>query len=440
MNARDIYPYYLSYSSICIDTRKIEPGSIFFCLKGTQTNGNQFAKEALAKGASYVVMDDPDFLVQDMPRHKVFLVEDSLETLQELAKIHRSKLKIPIIGITGSNGKTTTKEIIRAVLETNFEVFATEGNMNNHIGVPLSLLSIHPQHEIAVIEMGANHQLEIAFLCSMAQPNYGLITNIGKAHLEGFGGVEGIVKGKKELFDFLQNHQGLAFVYTGDHRLLEISQGLKKKYYYGNNGYESIVGRITSEFPFLTITWKENAPGMKEVCAQSHLTGAYNLPNLLAGIALGTYFGLTSEQISQGIESYHPNNNRSQIKKTGNNELILDYYNANPDSMKGALENFTHYPSPLKLAILGDMFELGVESSAEHAHILCLLDQIPMEAKLVIGPEFYTLKKQYPNIEFAKDIDEARDILSKKNWKDFTVLLKGSRGMKLENLLPFFDS
>jgi len=437
MDAQDIYPYYLSYSSICIDTRKIEPGDIFFCLQGNQVNGNAYAGEALEKGASYVVMDQAPENPDTFPMHKVFRVDDSLKTLQELSRIHRQKLKIPVIGITGSNGKTTTKELVKSILSQKYEVFATEGNLNNHIGVPLSLLSIHPHYEMAVIEMGANHQKEIEFLCSLCLPDFGLITNIGKAHLEGFGGIEGVMKGKGELYTHLKEKDGLAFVYTGDPRLMELSGKLDRKLFYGTGTYEFIIGRILSEFPFLKIAWKDSVSEQPEVLAKTNLTGAYNLPNILAGICIGTYFGLGTQEIVAGIEKYKPQNNRSQVKKTGSQDLILDFYNANPDSMKVALENFKNYPHAKKMVLLGDMFELGEDAEWEHRKILELVNSLQLEKKILIGPIFYSLKNDYPNLVFKKDTEEASHLLENQNWKDYAILIKGSRGMKMENLLVF---
>jgi UDP-N-acetylmuramoyl-tripeptide--D-alanyl-D-alanine ligase len=440
MTAQDIYPYYLSYSSISIDTRKIEPGDIFFCLRGNSSDGNEYAEEALNKGASYVVMDNPDIKKSTLPEHKIFRVKNSLETLQELSKIHRSHLKIPIIGITGSNGKTTSKEIIRSVLARKMEVFATQGNLNNHIGVPLSLLSIHSHHDIAVIEMGANHQKEIEFLCTLSQPNFGLITNIGKAHLEGFGGIEGVKKGKGELYTYLNENEGLAFIYSGDHRLMELSESLERKLFYGTQGFEFIIGEILSEYPFLKVSWSSSLGEPQKTEVQTHLTGAYNLSNILAAILTGTYFGLTREEIAGGIEDYIPNNNRSQIQKSGNNELILDLYNANPDSMRLSLENFKSYPHPHKLAILGDMLELGEDSFIEHQKIAREVNSMKLENALLVGPLFYEHKMEFPDLHFASSLLEAENWLKQSTWKNYAVLFKGSRGMKLENLLVFFNS
>lgn len=439
MNAKDIYPYFLSYSSISIDTRKIEPGDIFFCLRGT-TNGNLYAEDALKKGASYVVMDDPLLKKKSLPEHKIFMVENSLETLQELSKIHRSTLKIPIIGITGSNGKTTSKEIIRSVLDQRMEVFATSGNLNNHIGVPLSILSIQNHHDIAVIEMGANHQKEIEFLCSLCQPHYGLITNIGKAHLEGFGGIEGVKKGKGELFTFLKEHDGLAFIYSGDERLMDLSNGLERKLFYGVQGSEFTVGKIITEYPYLKISWRNSFGEPLETKVQSHLTGAYNLPNILAAISIGTYFGLSREEIGRGIENYVPENNRSQIMKSCSNELILDFYNANPDSMHLALENFKNYPHHHKWVILGDMFELGEDSQLEHLKIAEFVNSLKLDKKLLIGTQFFQMQSQFPGIVFKETLEQASEWIQNQTRENLAVLLKGSRAMKLENLLVFFNS
>ncbi len=442
MTAPEIYPYYLQNPILCFDTRKIKNNPLFFCLRG-EHNGNKYAKEALRLGASFVIMDDPiwiEEIVEMDAMEKVFQVEDSLETLQDLAKIHRSKMTIPVIGITGSNGKTTSKEIIRSILSERFQVFATEGNLNNHIGVPLSILSIEAHHEIAIIEMGANHQKEIEQLCSMARPTHGLITNIGKAHLEGFGGIKGIMKGKKELYDYLKLHTGTAFVYTGDTRLMMMLEGLEHLVYYGSAGNEDVVGKLVQEFPYLELSWHYKSSPNEVYKTCSKLTGAYNLANILGGVTIGHYFKLEPEEISKGIEKYAPTNNRSQIRKSGGYELIMDFYNANPDSMKVALENFKDYPATFKMAILGDMFELGEESDGEHKTILNQLLEMKLNSTLLIGINFEKFREQYPNFLFAKNLQEAVLLMKPINLLNYTILLKGSRGMKLENLLSFFDS
>jgi UDP-N-acetylmuramoyl-tripeptide--D-alanyl-D-alanine ligase len=437
--AEELYPYYLSFPKISIDTRSIQSGNLFFCIKGN-INGNLFAQEALDKGAAYVIMDDPKSISSIENKSKVLEVENSLKSLQELASLHRSKLSIPIIGITGSNGKTTTKELVRAVLAERYRVFATLGNLNNHIGVPLSILSIGEDKEIAIIEMGANHQKEIEFLCSIARPNYGVITNIGKAHLEGFGGVEGIVKGKKELYDYLLKTQGLAFIFNGDARLLMMSPGLEKKLFYGSQGDEYISGLVTEEFPFLKITWRNQLEPNKKYSIKTHLTGDYNLPNILAAISLGSFFQMHPEQINQGIENYDPSNHRSQVKNIGGNEFILDYYNANPDSMRAAIKNLSHHPALQKMAILGDMFELGSDSETEHFKMLEYLVQTKLNKNLLVGENFYAFRNIFPTLNFMQNIDGASLIVQEQKLKNFTILVKGSRGMKLEQLIPAFEA
>jgi len=439
MQIQELYQDYLKVRSVSIDTRKIISGTIFFCLHG-QNNGNQYAQEALEKGASKVVMDDLELYNRLEDKSSVFLVKDSLKCLQELAIYHRNQLTIPVIGITGSNGKTTTKELIYSVLSEKFQVFATQGNLNNHIGVPLSILSILPEHEIAVIEMGANHQKEIAFLCTISQPSLGLITNIGKAHLEGFGGIEGIMKGKKELYDYLKENSKQVFIYSGDFRLLKMSEGIENKIYYGVNGNESVSGKVIQEFPYLEIAWKYSPALDYTHLAKTQLTGSYNLPNLLAGISMGKYFNLSPFEIQKGLEKYDPQNNRSQLKSLGSNQFILDYYNANPDSMLGALNNFIHYPSDRKMVILGDMNELGMDSNEEHQKILDFIENMNLKEKILIGPHFYSLRNSTKDFYFFEDTNSAVEFLKNRNPQQFTILIKGSRGIQLEKVLSFFNS
>ncbi|HZX59127.1 MAG TPA: UDP-N-acetylmuramoyl-tripeptide--D-alanyl-D-alanine ligase, partial [Mucilaginibacter sp.] len=332
-----LYQIYLKYPVISTDTRKISSGSIFFALKGDKFDANTFAGQAIAAGAAYAVIDNPFYQLGE----QYILVNDVLTALQDLAKYHRRQLKIPVIGLTGTNGKTTTKELINSVLSQHFNTYATQGNLNNHIGVPLTILSINPTHEAAIIEMGANHQKEIELLSGIAQPTHGLITNVGKAHLEGFGGVDGVKKGKGELYDYLKATDGVTFVNSdsADLMAMQYDRSLKNVIFYGSTDLENLVsGQITDNSPLLMLQWTNNQTG-KSYEVKSQLTGAYNLDNILAAICIGVYFKLSADKINAGISGYQPKNNRSQITQTATNTLICDYYNANPSSMFVAIEN-----------------------------------------------------------------------------------------------------
>jgi len=419
---KDLYQAYLDSSVVCTDSRKITEGCIFFALKGDNFNGNTYASAAIKAGARFAVIDEEEFQQSD---HTI-LVDDVLESLQNLARHHRKKLSIPIIGLTGSNGKTTTKELIAAALKTKYNVFATDGNLNNHIGVPLSLLSISDQHEIAIIEMGANHQKEIEFLSNIAQPSHGLITNIGRAHLEGFGSVEGIIKGKKELYDFLAKSNGTLFLNQSDPLLVSIAPALNTRYY-GDNTMVS--GIITSDFSLLELLVNVNGT---EVQVKSNLVGGYNLTNILAAFAIATEFGISPIEIKNGLENYTPTNNRSQFVATDSNQVIMDAYNANPSSVEAALTNFSKREEANKLVILGDMRELGEDSAAEHQNIVSLIKSLDLEAYLV-GEEFSSVDqsdfKTFPNAA------SLTSFLNTSPLSDYTILVKGSRGIQLETIL-----
>jgi UDP-N-acetylmuramoyl-tripeptide--D-alanyl-D-alanine ligase len=425
-----IYQYFLAHRIVSTDTRNISEGCLFFALKGEKFDANTFASEALKQGAAYVIIDNKEYQLND----KCILVEDVLETLQELARHHRSQLNIPVIGLTGSNGKTTTKELINAVLSQKYKTFATKGNLNNHIGVPLSILSITEDVEIAVIEMGANHQKEIEFLCSVAQPTHGMITNIGLAHLDGFGGFEGVKKGKAELFAYLKTHHGTAFVNHDSPHILEMAHtiGLDEPVGYGIDDTNVITGALLSSDPVLELTWS-STEGPYQV--KTHLTGIYNFENLLAAICIGDFFKLSPDQINKGLEGYIPVNNRSQLTKTATNMVICDFYNANPSSMAAALKNLTTLASEHKVAIIGDMFELGEESGKLHEEIAALSEISELDNVLLIGKYFYSLKDKYKG-NFFSSPEEAAIWLQANPVKDSLVLLKGSRGMALEQLLP----
>jgi UDP-N-acetylmuramoyl-tripeptide--D-alanyl-D-alanine ligase len=440
MTTKDIYQFFIQHPVISTDTRKIAADSLFFALKGDKFDANTFAEQAIAAGAAYTIIDNPTYQLGD----QYILVEDVLTALQDLARYHRKQLTIPVIGLTGTNGKTTTKELINAVLSQKFKTLATQGNLNNHIGVPLTILGIDRTHEIAVIEMGANHQKEIALLSSIAQPSHGLITNIGKAHLEGFGGVEGIKKGKGELYDFLKAKEGIVFV-NGDDAVLMTMQkarSLDRLVLYGtSNKNNSIIGKLTENSPLLALEWTNKLSG-ENYPVKTQLTGAYNLDNILAAICIGVYFELEADEINAGITGYQPQNNRSQIKQTETNTLICDYYNANPSSMQVAIENIGKLQADRKVLILGDMFELGDESPAEHAAIIKKALDTDVAERIFIGHDFISqesrIKNQESGVKFYNTAEEAIEGLKEHPIKNSTILIKGSRGMALERLVNLF--
>lgn len=425
-----IYQHYLSNPVICTDTRNISAGCLFFALKGEHFDANTFAAEALKQGAAYAIIDNAEYQIND----SCLLVEDVLTALQDLARHHRTKLHIPIIGLTGSNGKTTTKELINAVLSEKYKTFATKGNLNNHIGVPLSILAIAPGTEIAVIEMGANHQKEIEFLCTIAQPTHGMITNIGMAHLDGFGGFEGVKKGKAELFTYLKNTAGIAFINRDNPYIMEMSgvAGLTHLVYYGTEGENSVTGQLLKSDPLIELSWKKQAEAFK---VKANLTGAYNFENILAAICIASFFELSPDQINEGLTSYFPNNNRSQLTKTATNTVICDFYNANPSSMTAALGNISILEAKNKVAIIGDMFELGPETEQQHHLIAALAEKSGLDTVILIGKHFYALKDTFKGL-FFNTPKEAEAWLKANPITESLVLLKGSRGMALEQLLP----
>ena len=443
ISTEQLYKIYQKHPVISTDTRKIAPGSIFFALKGDKFDANTFAGQAIAAGAAYAVIDNPAYQLGG----QYILVEDVLTTLQDLARYHRRQLHIPVIGLTGTNGKTTTKELINSVLSQHFNTYATQGNLNNHIGVPLTILSINNTHQAAVIEMGANHQKEIALLSSISQPSHGLITNVGKAHLEGFGGVEGVKKGKGELYDYLKASNGITFVNSDSTDLMAMQQArsLSNVIYYGISDLTNLVsGQLTENSPYLTLQWTNNETG-KSYEVKSQLTGSYNLDNILAAICIGVYFKLTAEQINAGISGYQPKNNRSQITTTATNTLICDYYNANPSSMFVAIENLGKLNADYKVLVLGDMFEMGDESAAEHEAVIRKALATPVNGRIFIGAEFYKAKeidgiKSQLSVgdKFYPTAEDAIIGLRTKPIKNATVLIKGSRGMALERLVELF--
>ncbi len=425
-----LYQLFLKHPNICTDTRAITQGCLFFALKGEKFDANLFAEKAIEQGAEFAIVDN----LSVVKNEKYLLVNDVLTSLQNLAEHHRQHLYIPVVGLTGSNGKTTTKELIKAVLSQKFKTFATKGNLNNHIGVPLSLLAIGSDIEIAVIEMGANHQKEIEFLCRLARPTQGLITNVGMAHLEGFGSFEGVKKGKTELYAFLKKNNGTAFVNHDNAFLVEMcgQARLNKVVCYGTAVDNFISGKLLQSDPFISIIWAgENKTGK----TKTNITGTYNFENILAAIAVGAYFGLSAKEINQGLANYMPCNNRSQLTQTTNNQVICDFYNANPSSMLEALKNLKALSAKTKVAIIGDMFELGAESKSQHQKIINQVKGLDFDDLILIGKYFYAFKDDSVGKFFETPV-EAKNYLTKNTIKNSLVLLKGSRGMALEQLLP----
>lgn len=422
-----LYSLFIKHPKISTDTRSIEKDSLFFALKGANFNGNAFAKNAIEQGAAYAIIDEEIYKMDD----RYILVDDVLTALQQLAKHHRGQLQIPIIGITGSNGKTTSKELLHAALSQKFNCFATKGNLNNHIGVPLSLLSISNETEIAIIEMGANHQREIAFLCGIANPNYGLICNVGKAHLEGMGGFEGVKKTKKELYDHIRENKGLIFVNGSDDNLMQMASQNENLVYYGKHAGSTLDAEIIGFDPYLTVALKVSDENTTHTIS-TQLVGDYNLNNVLSAVCIGKYFGIELSQMIKGIEDYAPNNNRSQAMQIGSNKVVMDAYNANPSSMSAAVQNFSKLQGENKWLILGDMFELGNESNFEHASMIELVRETNLKQVIFIGKDFKANEKY--DFHFFESTAEAADFIRKNPINDSLILIKGSRGMKLESL------
>ena len=423
LKIEQLHALFLESKGVCTDTRKITQNCIFIALKGENFNGNEFAGEALEKGASYAVIDDIRFHENT---GKTILTGDALKTLQKLATYHRNSLDIPIVALTGSNGKTTTKELINAVLSKKFKTTATTGNLNNHIGVPLTLLSMNDNTEMGIVEMGANHQGEIAMLSEICQPDYGYITNFGKAHLEGFGGVEGVIKGKSELYKFIKKHNKTVFVNGNDPKQMELTEELKR-ITFGNEEQDHYTplkeasNTVVLELDGLKIT--------------SRLIGLYNVHNIAAAVAIGAHFGVTAEEIKSAIEAYVPEMNRSQILKKNNHTIILDAYNANPTSMMAALKNFQQAEGNNKLLILGDMFELGEEAKKEHQAITSFLEQNPFGQVLLVGANFYDTTFEAGHMQRFPDFEALKTHLESNPPQNNFMLLKGSRGMALERVL-----
>ena len=424
-----LYKLFLKSSGVCTDTRNITKNSIFFALKGGRFNGNIYAEEALEKGALFAIVDEGVFENAD-----VFKVKDVLKTLQDLAHFHRSNFKCPVIGITGTNGKTTTKELLHEVLISQFETYATKGNLNNHIGVPLTLLSIPVTAEMVIVEMGANKPGDIKELSEIAAPDYGVITNVGKAHLEGFGSFEGVKKTKGELYKFIKDTNGKIFLNTTNQELIEMSQNLsevQKISYLGENS--KIKSVLVSQTPFVNI----EINGVSKI--ETKIVGGYNYENIMAAVCVGDYFGISINKISQAISRYESTNNRSQVLKKGDNSILLDAYNANPTSMFSALNNFINIQEDKKVVILGDMFELGEESDKEHKDIVSLVLDLGLEKAVFCGEEFYKQKGIGEEFVFFRNTEEVKGWLSENPVHDSFILLKGSRGMKLEELVNSFE-
>lgn len=431
ISIEELYGFYLkAKQQICTDTRKLEAGSVFFALKGGNFNANEFAQKAIDAGCSLAVVDEEKYVTNT----KIVLVEDVLKALQQLATHHRRQFKIPFLAITGSNGKTTNKELINAVLSKKFKTLATIGNLNNHIGVPLTILNIKTEHEFAIIEMGANHQGEINDLCQIAEPDFGLITNIGKAHLEGFGGEEGIKKGKSELYKYIRSKNGKVFINADDDVLNELAFD-NDKVTYGCKKLYDVIGKdcTTSEMVSMKFTTRYGEKDWNKLpIINTQIVGSYNFINCLTAACLGNYFKVEDDLIKEALENYLPNMNRSQLVKTNRNTVLLDAYNANPNSMMVAIENFANYRSEKKLVLLGDMFELGEFSHAEHQKIVNLLEEKKLQNVVLVGEEFFKLDtKQFQKF---KTTLECLNYLKNLNVSDNTILIKGSRGMKMETL------
>ena len=431
MEITTIYTFFEECGKVTTDTRNCPEGSMFIALKGETFNGNAFAKQALEKGCRYAVVDEEEYAEVGNPN--ILLVDDCLQTLQDLACEHRRRMGTRIIGITGTNGKTTTKELIAAVLQRKYKVLYTQGNLNNHIGVPLTLLGLTREHELAVIEMGANHPGEIRTLVNIVEPDCGLITNVGKAHLEGFGSFEGVVKTKGELYDFLRSKENaFAFLDQDNDVLCQTSAGLKTILYGMENNADLYVnGMLRACAPFLAFDWKYE--GMT-YGVQTHLIGTYNIKNALAAIAVGCHFGVPAADICAALCQYIPSNNRSQLTETANNHLIVDAYNANPTSMMAALENFRLMEVPHKLAILGDMKELGVGSVEEHRKIVAFLQECDFERILLVGAEF---GKANNGFEHYPDVNAVKELFTQEKPTGKYILIKGSNSMKLSQLKEF---
>ena len=432
MDIKQLYDIFRKHPLITTDSRDITEGAIFFALKGENFNGNQYAQAAIEKGCAFAVIDDPSFNSKD---ERIILVDDSLKTLQMLAREHRRTLKTPILAVTGTNGKTTTKELIAAVLSKKYNILYTQGNFNNHIGVPKTLLQLKPEHEIAVVEMGANHPGEIKTLVDIAEPDYGIITNVGKAHLLGFGSFEGVIRTKGELYDFIRNHDGMVFVNEANKYLMDIAKGMQIVKYAAidsksqvNEEQLLVKGELIDCNPFLHFYWNGHE-------VQTNLIGAYNIDNALAAATIGTFFKVEENLISKALKEYSPSNNRSQLMKTEDNTVIVDAYNANPTSMTAALNNFNIMKADKKMCILGQMGELGEVSQQEHQNIVDILDNMELDHVWLVGEEFKKVKCP-ANFKTFDDVEQVKTLLQYNKPKDMTILVKGSNATRMYQLPP----
>ncbi len=427
MDISSIYQIFLNSNKVCTDSRKIRDNDLFVSLKGPNFNGNKFAETALENGANYAIVDQKEFAVND----NYILVNDCLNTLQNLANYHRKKSKAKIIGLTGSNGKTTSKELILSVLKLQFKTIATTGNLNNHIGVPLTLLSIEPETEIAIIEMGANHLKEIELLCNIADPDYGYITNFGKAHLEGFINLEGVIKGKSELYAYLMKESRLIFINNNDNKQLEITKEYTNKFTFGKTN-SNVNYSVNTINPQISIS-------IEDVTIESPLFGEYNVENLAAAICIGKYFNMSNTLIKEGVENCIPNSNRSQIIEKGSNKIILDAYNANPTSMQLALVNFNDISEKNKILFIGDMYELGENSHEMHQDIVSTIEEMNFDQTYLLG-DLFNKTKFSSKIKAFANLEDLNNNINLEEISNSTILIKGSRGMQLEKILDFLIS
>ena len=432
MDIQQLYQIYQQHPVITTDSRDCPQGSIFFALKGESFDGNKFAASAIEKGCAYAIIDNAEYKKDD----RFILVDDVLQTFKDLAREHRRQFNIPVIGITGTNGKTTTKELIASVLSEKYNTLFTQGNFNNDVGVPKTLFRLNEQHEIAVVEMGASHPGDIKTLVETVEPTCGLITNVGKAHLQGFGSFEGVKKTKGELYDYLKAHDALVFINGNNEHLLQMAQSrdICRAIEYGTQEDCQVNGSIISCAPFLKFQWNSNVDGINiQQEIQTHLIGSYNIDNMLAAIAIGLHFGVSPEQIHHALSNYIPTNNRSQMEETGKNHLVVDAYNANPSSMKAALDNFHLMEVSPKMAILGDMRELGEASAEEHQKAVDLMKEYGFENIWLVGDEFGNTQCNYRKF---KDVEEVKAAIIAEDIKGFNILIKGSNSTKLWQLPP----
>ncbi len=432
MDIQQLYQIYQQHPVITTDSRDCPQGSIFFALKGESFDGNKFAASAIEKGCAYAVIDNAEYQKDD----RFILVDDVLQTFKDLAREHRRQFNIPVIGITGTNGKTTTKELIASVLSEKYNTLFTQGNFNNDVGVPKTLFRLNEQHEIAVVEMGASHPGDIKTLVETVEPTCGLITNVGKAHLQGFGSFEGVKRTKGELYDYLKAHDALVFINGNNEHLLQMAQSrdICRAIEYGTQEDCQVNGSIISCAPFLKFQWNSNVDGINvQQEIQTHLIGSYNIDNMLAAIAIGLHFGVSPEQIHHALSNYIPTNNRSQMEETGKNHLVVDAYNANPSSMKAALDNFHMMEVSPKMAILGDMRELGEASAEEHQKAVDLMQEYGFENIWLVGDEFGNTQCNYRKF---KDVEEVKAAIIAEDIKGFNILIKGSNSTKLWQLPP----